>query len=123
MSDAEVVRGLYRAEQVTAGAAYLDTSFPGWVDLIDLDILRLINPRNCVLGQLYGTFFRAPLVGERDDAVLTEQVTDPLGFDIHYQFRTKDGVPDFSDKYYLLTATWKALIEGRRARTTEGITV
>jgi hypothetical protein len=39
------------------GMAWLDVHAPGWVEKIDLDRLDMRSMENCVLGQLYGSYF------------------------------------------------------------------
>ncbi len=42
--------------RVEAGAKLLDAEYPGWYNEIDLQRLNLSDPRNCPVGQLYGSF-------------------------------------------------------------------
>jgi hypothetical protein len=44
--------------EVHDSAAMLDRVKPGWWKKIDLDTLNLASHRQCVLGQLYGSFDR-----------------------------------------------------------------
>lgn len=41
-----------------AGAALLDEKRPGYADEIDLETFKIDNSRSCVLGQLYGDYWR-----------------------------------------------------------------
>jgi hypothetical protein len=43
------------------GANLLDAVQPSWVDLIDVDALKLDDVFNCVLGQLYGHYVEGAL--------------------------------------------------------------
>jgi hypothetical protein len=43
-------------DRVARGATILDKKRPGWVDLIDLGKLDLASNRQCVLGQVFGSF-------------------------------------------------------------------
>lgn len=57
-------------ERVLAGAAALDRlSLTDWVDRIDLDTLDVDNVESCVLGQLYGRYWRAVRVLSQADGV------------------------------------------------------
>jgi hypothetical protein len=40
---------------VANGARWLDENFPGWVDRIDIDRLRLIDAHKCICGQVFDT--------------------------------------------------------------------
>lgn len=53
-------------ERVARGAAWLDANRDGWFDAIDLDILLLRSPCNCVLGQLDGSYDDSPALNEID---------------------------------------------------------
>jgi hypothetical protein len=81
-----------RMKTVEAGAAFLDKRRPGWDRLIDLDTLDMGDPRNCVLGQLYGIIYAAIIGVFVDDE-------ERLGFE---------------GNYAVLTADWKRLIRERR---------
>lgn len=47
------------ADRVAAGAAWLDTTRPGWESLIDLDRLSMTDCNACVLGQSFGDYWDA----------------------------------------------------------------
>jgi len=49
------------AERVAAGAEWLDANYPGWVDHVDLVLLDIRDCEDCVLGQLAGNYWHAPL--------------------------------------------------------------
>jgi fumarate hydratase class II len=46
-------------EQVRDGAALLDERAPDWRDQVDPDRLDMQNACDCVLGQVFGNFYRA----------------------------------------------------------------
>ena len=46
------------SETVTRAAALLDRAAPGWENTINTETLDLHTVDNCVLGQVYGNFFR-----------------------------------------------------------------
>jgi hypothetical protein len=48
-------------QAVAGGAAFLDIKRPGWAARIDADTLRVRSMRDCVIGQLYGGYFRGLL--------------------------------------------------------------
>jgi|SRR5882757_1287790 len=56
------------SERVAAGVAWLDENVPGWPAKIDLDELDMGSPSCCVLGQVYGSYWRSPLVSHVDCA-------------------------------------------------------
>lgn len=45
-------------EAVQKGYALLDEHKPGWINLINWETLDLSGTYNCILGQLYGSYFR-----------------------------------------------------------------
>lgn len=97
------------AERVAAGAAYLDQHQPGWDAQIDLDRLNISSACDCVLGQLYGQYLRAPLFDNAESGSDCVDRAAPLGFAFHY--------PDERRSRAALTAAWHELIETRRAVT------
>lgn len=92
-------------QRVSSGVAWLDEHVadwwrPGWVKLTTLDMAR---PCRCVLGQLYGDYYDAPIT--------LEQATD-LGFD------ATDDAPlgeSLATEWDALAAEWTQVIEVRRA--------
>src|SRR4051794_29574206 len=50
------------AARVAAGAAWLDLHRPGWIGLVDVDLLQLDDPEECVLGQVFGDYRRVDLL-------------------------------------------------------------
>ena len=44
--------------EIERGAAFLDEHFPGWEDKIDPETLNLEDGCNCILGQVYGAYFK-----------------------------------------------------------------
>jgi hypothetical protein len=51
-------RSLAAAGRVALGAALLDKNRPGWAGEIHVSRLNMASPKNDILGQLYGYFFR-----------------------------------------------------------------
>ncbi|TDB90877.1 hypothetical protein E1264_03360 [Actinomadura sp. KC216] len=43
--------------EIKRGAAYLDRVDPEWVKKIDLDLLSINDPKDCVVGQVFGDFW------------------------------------------------------------------
>lgn len=54
-------------QRVAAGAEWLDANAPGWEAQIDLSSLDIEEPCNCVLGQVYGHYFRSPQWARHSD--------------------------------------------------------
>jgi hypothetical protein len=54
-------------ERVQSGAAWLDQHHPGWPDRIDLERLEMEHCHRCILGQVIGDYYQAPL--ELDTAI------------------------------------------------------
>jgi hypothetical protein len=101
------------AERVQAGAAWLDEHRPGWVADIDLDRLVLSSPCRCVLGQLYGSYYNAPIkyfdTSDYGFDTLAEDEdlpNDDAGMDAY--------VAAIDGEYVELTAAWRDLIAARR---------
>jgi hypothetical protein len=100
-------------QRVEAGAAWLDASRPGWLDRIDLDELRMDYCDACILGQIFGDYWDAPLAdhippyGEEMDKY--EAKAAQLGF------QSVDQRTGSTAELSELGAEWRALIEGRRA--------
>lgn len=98
-------------ERVEAGAAWLDLHRPGWWQQIDLAKLNVRHECRCVLGQLFGSYYRAPIS-------LDESCT--LGFDASGAIAVLDhdadepGYAEMDDEFDALTAAWTALILSRR---------
>ena len=44
--------------EVRAGALFLDKKQPGWENEIDVGLLHMGSMKNCVLGQLHGSYER-----------------------------------------------------------------
>jgi hypothetical protein len=114
------------SERVAAGAAFLDEHDPEWwrADVeraIDLETLRLSNPRRCILGQ------RCPLEfltqDTFDDSPYRAFAKRLSGLDRGYQIGAWaaergfdiDGSDDDEDEFADLTAEWSHVITGRRA--------
>jgi hypothetical protein len=102
------------SERVQAGATWLDQHRPGWVADIDLDRLLLSSPCRCVLGQLYGSYYTAPVdywqTSEYGFAALAEDADlpdDDAGLDAYEAGRDSE--------YAELDAAWRELIAARRA--------
>lgn len=96
------------AERVAAGAAWLDANHPGWVDKIDLGELNLRHSCSCILGQQFGDYWDAPLLGnDPADIGKFEARAEALGFNIDLE----DGT---NSDYEPLEAEWRQLIVARR---------
>jgi hypothetical protein len=98
------------AARVADGAAWLDLHQPGWTALVDVDLLQLDDPQECVLGQVYGDYLTV--------ATLT------LGEAIEYGFESVEVLDDgndveatlrMDDEYDALEDAWRALIRQRHA--------
>lgn len=91
-------------DRVQRGAAYLDDIAPGWPDRIDTLKLDIGSPCRCILGQLYGDYFDAPLV---TDAWAEDTEDDP----------TYDrGFCGTHSEHDALTIAWRQLITERQTK-------
>lgn len=88
-------------DRVTAGAAWLDQHIDDWPALIDLTRFDIDDRYDCVLGQVIGDFWIAPLTWAQAVA---------MGF----QARNGDA---FEDEVEALDRLWRDVIERRRAAT------
>jgi hypothetical protein len=104
--DLAATRNLPYAAEVCRGAAFLDREEPGWASVINPNQLSLISPCKCILGQLHGNYFHSPFTIRLHTNQEMEEWAAPLGLDI---------VGGGGYEYDLLTATWRALVEGRYA--------
>lgn len=78
------------ADRVDLGVAWLDGRLgPDWPRQIDLETLDLYDPHQCVIGQLFGSFYNIPF---------TDANASRLGFDIRSVYAT--------DGYEELQAAW-----------------
>ena len=84
-----------------AGAGLLDQHRPGWYNQIDLNKLDQSSAYVCVLGQLYGEYYKG---------------LDALGIE-DMQDRCNYGYSS-NDDYDNLTEAWKKIILSRRGSTT-----
>lgn len=100
--------------RVAAGAAKLDEVMPGWHNKINLQILNVGSSRDCVLGQLFGRFWAAPLslqysrYGTFAESAASEELSRNL-----YLYPTV-----LDEEYTRLTEAWKKLILARREAET-----
>lgn len=97
------------AERVEAGARWLDANRPGWVQRINLDTLDITDPCGCIIGQVYGDYWRGPDelftvtdVEERVAAWCADEPARDLGFNGEGQYDELEGA-------------WRELILARRA--------
>ncbi len=102
--------------QVDKGAAKLDKLVPNWDDMIDLDRLNLIEPDDCVCGQLKCKLgMKHNLYYDLHDL----SFEDDSGFNVnskYYYDTTLNNKGQAEDKSYdKLTNTWKKFILKRRA--------
>lgn len=94
--------------RVIAGADVLDQVQPGWVDLIDLDVLDIAVNDRCVLGQL-----GAHLAPECTDPLEVYHVAvDAYRLDVAQLLRF--GFIGELDEIPALTAAWEMIVEARR---------
>lgn len=83
-------------ERVAAGVIWLDEHQPRWIDSIDVAGLDMGECHDCVLGQVYGNFVRAPIEATLHGAF------DLVGDEPIIRFRT-------------LTREWRRVIRSLKA--------
>lgn len=107
MSETQVTERTSLASRVRAGVAFLDENKPGWHEFVIPQVLNMASGCNCVLGQVYGDFYRA----ERD---LFDEECGPtavrLGFDASDQ-----GIPRVDAEFDALRRLWSYVVRTRQA--------
>jgi hypothetical protein len=100
------------ASRVQAGAALLDAHDPDWFKKIDVDKLRMSGGCSCILGQLFGSYWRG--LETLEPRLPTIYCISPsLGFHIH-QIQSLRGE---TNAYNRLARCWRDLIQERRQTT------
>lgn len=106
-------------ERVAAGVAWLDEKEPGWVDRIDLDELYMNRCSDCVLEQIFGDYWDAPLLplSPRSSEAMDEydDRAAALGFQFAAELRKFGSLNGRRADYEALAAEWRRVIEGRRS--------
>jgi hypothetical protein len=111
------VEDLRIPERVARGVAWLDEHVRGWwlpdrEAAIDLDGMTMSQACSCVLGQLFGDYYAAPIA--LDEAIEagfdTSKGRDPL-------LTVEQWTAAISEEFSALTAEWGRVIEARRAGT------
>lgn len=85
------------AERVASGVAWLDANEPDWAERIDLSEFNIRDGCYCVLGQVYGNYWDAPLIVKEDEfGVGDETQTRALGFSaaVGHGFKEFDELQD-----------------------------
>ncbi len=95
-------------ERIARGAAFLDERAPGWRQRIDLDKLEMVNPAQCLVGQLFGDYYRA--LGPNLGLAASEAI--PLGLNL--AMNDSSGSEDEDRNYETLDAEWRQYIEATR---------
>lgn len=92
---------MYQEEQVRAGIALLDQKVPDWRDQVDVAELDMVEYRQCVLGQVYGSYHDG-----LDELDLDDAGAVAYGFQVPSFLSSTDEDEDFIN----LADTWKALL-------------
>lgn len=96
-------RMLYQ-DQIDAGVELLDREEPGWALNVNLDRLGMASCRNCVLGQVFGSY------GAGIAQLRLNGSGHMYGFDNGSSLARLFGFVT----YPILTAGWKTVIESRQ---------
>lgn len=99
-------------ERVQAGATWLDANVPDWLDRINPATLDLASCITCVLGQLFGNYWDAPIAPACSyvpDVQGTDRAADH-GFTVYYDWDASGDADNFAE----LNEAWRALIADRR---------
>ena len=88
---------------IRKGIKFLDSEIPKWRRLIDRDDLDLSDPRNCIMGQIFGDYDRG-----RDILGLDLEESEAMGFGLHDA--KMDDADKYESEYYWLTDLWKGIL-------------
>lgn len=98
------------ADRVRSGVVLLDEKDPGWWRLVDVACLDMNNCRQCVLGQVFGSYLGG--------AERLRIHPDFYGFDIDIPHKlAPNQVEDLH--YYTLTRLWTYVIRSRQEQEAE----
>lgn len=86
------------SERVQRGTEWLDRYQPGWIDRVHVERLEMASVCRCVLGQIFGDFYAAPIDFKQAAS---------LGFDASPDDTMHDWVE--------LGGEWRRVITERRA--------
>lgn len=88
--------------EIKAGAAFLDSEYPGWRDIVDWYKLDMFG--NCILDQVYGDYGDAvKTLSDTPGAVGPDSWQDLHGFNATDR---GDGI----NRYHRLTEAWKKYV-------------
>lgn len=109
--------------RIAQGVAWLDEyGTPGWWEDIDLSDLDMLLPTRCVLGQLYGNYSYAPLIGlsygecDGDEQEDWYDKAVSCGFDIRVNVTDN---PEDIEKVSAWIQAWREAIIRRRMQEEE----
>ena len=94
-------------DKVAKGAALLDNKVPGWRNRVNAEILDQSDGEKCVLGQLYGVYFRG-----------IESLHIDIADAADYGFNATSGGVSWTKENRELTGIWKALLSTPAAPAT-----
>lgn len=95
-------------ERVERGARFMDIFQPDWYVRVDTDYLDLSHPRECVLGQLYGSFGKGLAAIRASDWGM-----DSVRSQIDWSFN--NGFSDYSgERYGTMTELWREQVRSRK---------
>jgi hypothetical protein len=94
-------------QRLDAGVEFLDAEMPGWRDSIDLSMLSMGNPCNCILGQVYRNVARFGEFSSPYMAALADFSGDPAYSLEAARWATERGfdVTDY-ESYHELEEAW-----------------
>lgn len=102
------------AERVQRGVDRLDRHRVDWADLIDPTELDMRHVHNCVLGQIFGSYFRGV------DYLFGRGEQDQFDAAIDHGFNVEAyGGQEYEDEYDGLNAGWRECVIDRRLADNE----
>lgn len=107
-------------QRVQAGVEWLDENRPSWVEEIDLVELDMDSCNMCVLGQLFGNFWDAPISDtpppiEQEELAAYHEMAGARGFSYGRRITIPAEEAALDEDLDALTAEWRRVIESRRA--------
>jgi hypothetical protein len=84
------------SKQVDKGVALLDSIYPGWKEKIDLDRLEMAISDRCILGQLYGDFYKIKIINPEEYGFSCYLTKNHCYFDLTDEWKSR-----FKNKYDL----------------------
>lgn len=97
--------------RVKAGIVFLDVAEPNWKKKIKLEELDLVNGNYCILGQIFGNYFKG-----KEKLGINNRIASELGFAEMNKLEHVSS-KELKPKYKALTAAWKKILKPMMKRS------